>query len=80
MRRVLMTGLLAILTSVASTGCFINEYAADPLRRYQQLFYQSEDLRAMEDEAERFWMLDRPSNLTLKRYHGLADPAARRHF
>lgn len=77
MRRILNCGLLAML-AVSSSGCFLNMYAADPIRRYRQLFYQSEDLRVMEDEIERFWMIDQPSQMTLKRYSGLGDPAARR--
>lgn len=77
MRRVLTCGLLTMILA-SSSGCFLNMYAADPIRRYRQLFYQSEDLRAMEDEIERFWMIDHPSEMTLKRYHGMADPAARR--
>jgi hypothetical protein len=77
MRRVLLMGLVAIVTTTSSAGCFLNMYSADPIRRYRQLFYQSEDLRMLEDEIERFWMIDQPSQLTLKRYHGLGDPAAR---
>ncbi|MFO0945840.1 MAG: hypothetical protein U1D30_07840 [Planctomycetota bacterium] len=71
-----MLGLLALLATTSS-GCFINEYSADPIRRYRQLFFQSEDLRLIEDDMERFWMLDNPSNLSPKRYHGLGEPAAR---
>jgi hypothetical protein len=52
-------------------------YSSDPVRRYRQLFNQSEDLRLLEDDLERFWMVDQPSHLSLKRYHGQADPAAR---
>lgn len=77
MRRVLMMGLMAVITATTSAGCFINEYASDPIRRYRQLFFQSEDLRFLEDDLERFWMIDQPTQLSLKRYHGLGDPAAR---
>lgn len=80
MRRGLLMGLLAIMTTTSSTGCFLNMYNPEPVRRYRQLFFQSEDLRALEDEMERFWMIDQPSQLHLKRSHGLGDPAARRHF
>ncbi len=80
MRRILMMGLLAIVSTTSSTGCFLNMYSADPVRRYRQLFYQSEDLRLLEDDIERFWMIDQPSQLSLKRNFGLGDPAARRHF
>lgn len=77
MRRV-FAGLLVLVTAVSSSGCFLNMYSADPLRRYRQLFFQSEDLRLIEDEIEHFWMIDQPSALSLKRYSGLGDPAARR--
>lgn len=77
LRRVLLLGLMAV-TTVGSTGCFVNQYSADPIRRNQQLLFQSEDLRQIEDEWERFWMLDQPSNMTLKRMNGMGDPAARR--
>ena len=76
MRRVWITGLLAVVTATSSAGCFLNMYSADPIRRYRQLFYQSEDLRLLEDDLERFWMIDQPSQLSLKRYHGLGAPAA----
>lgn len=77
MRRVLLTGLLAVVAMTSSAGCFLNMYSADPLRRYRQLFYQSEDLRLIEDDMERFWMIDRPSALSLKREFGMGDPYAR---
>ena len=77
MRRVLVTGLLVAI-AISSSGCFLNMYSADPLRRYRQLFFQSEDLRLIEDEIERFWMIDHQSNLSLKRYSSMGDPSARR--
>lgn len=80
MRRVFMMGLLAVVTTASSAGCFLNMYSTDPIRRYRQLFFQSEDLRLIEDDLERFWMIDQPSNLSLKRYHGMADPGARRRW
>ncbi|MBX9655958.1 hypothetical protein K2Y11_20260 [bacterium] len=78
MRRVLVTGLLVVSSAVSSSGCFLNMYSPDPLRRYRQLFFQSEDLRHLEDDIEHFWMIDQPSALSLKRYTALGDPAARR--
>jgi hypothetical protein len=80
MRRAILCGILAVAAATSSSGCFINQYSPDPVRRYRQLFNQSEDFRAIEDEIERFWMLDQPSALTLKRGHGYADPAPRRRF
>ena len=80
MRRVWVMGLLAVLTTVSSSGCFLNMYSPDPIRRYRQLFYQSEDLRLIEDDLERFWMVDQPSTLTFKTYHGFGKPEARRRW
>lgn len=76
MRRLLPACLLGL--ALLSTGCFINQYSSDPIRRYQQLFYQSQDLRLIEDDVERFWQLNQPSQLSLRRYNGLGDPEARR--
>ena len=78
MRRVLVTTLLAVTAAMSTGGCFVNMYSADPIRRYRQLFFQSEDLRLIEDDLERFWMIDQPSHLTLKRVDGLGDESARR--
>ena len=71
MRRLVQACLL-LAAATASTGCFVNQYSADPVRRYNQLFAQSSDLMLIEDDIERFWMLDQPSNLTPFRYYGLA--------
>lgn len=76
MRRVFLTCLLGIVTASSTAGCFLNMYAAEPIRRYRQLFFQSQDLALMEDDMERFWMIDQPSQLSLKRYNGLGDPSA----
>lgn len=77
MRRTLILGLLAVV-SLGSTGCFLNMYSPDPIRRYRQLLNQSQDLSLIEDDLERFWMVDLPSNLSLKLYNGMGNPAARR--
>jgi hypothetical protein len=69
MRRLLGVGLL-VLAAAGSTGCFWNMYSADPIRRYNQLFNQSVDFMLIEDEVERFWQVDQPSNLTPYRYYG----------
>jgi hypothetical protein len=71
MSRLFAVGAL-IAAAVSSTGCFWNMYSADPIRRYNQLFNQSSDLMLIEDEYERFWQVDQPSNLTPYRYHGYA--------
>jgi hypothetical protein len=78
MRRLFAVGAL-VATAVSSTGCFWNMYSADPIRRYNQLFNQSSDLMLIEDEVERFWQVDQPSNLTPYRYHGYALPTPRHY-
>ncbi len=65
--------LLAILLGVAlmsSTGCLIPLYSGDTTRRNQQLIYNSEGLRLIHDEWERFWFLDQPNHITPYRTHG----------
>jgi len=69
MRKWLLSVVVAC--SVASnTGCILPIYSADPARRGQQLFYTSENLRAVLDEWERIWFLDMPSHLTPFSTHG----------
>ena len=67
--RLLLTVLLgvALLTSV---GCVHSIYSGDPVRRNTQLIYSSENLRVIQDEWERFWLLDQPSHMTPYRTHG----------
>lgn len=68
MRRLLL--LLFACGVLQCTGCFLNAYSSDPNRRMLQLINQSEDLRQIELEMERFWMIDQPSHLTPERVHG----------
>ena len=76
MRRQLF-GLAAVaLLSLASTGCIINQYSADPMVRIEQQLIDSENLRQMHDEWRRFWMNDQPSHLTPYRIHGGVGPAS----
>ena len=56
--------------ALASSGCIIPAYSGDPQRRTQQEIYSSEDLRNVENEWERWWMIDKPSHLTPDRLHG----------
>lgn len=51
-------------------GCALPGYSGDPARRAQELIYTSENLRLLQDEWERFWLLDQPSHLTPYRTHG----------
>lgn len=68
MRRLLLA--LCAVCALQCTGCFLNAYSSDPNRRILQLINQSEDLRQIELEWERFWMIDQPSHLTPERVHG----------
>ena len=61
---------IAACSIVSSIGCFLPIYSADPARRGQQLFYQSENLRLLLDEWERIWFLDQPTHLTPHATHG----------
>lgn len=68
-RKLFIILLLGIILAGAS-GCVIPAYSGDPLRRNQQLLNDSEGLRTIYDEWERFWMIDQPSHLTPYRTHG----------
>jgi len=68
-RRLLMTVVFAGL-ALGNVGCFIPLYSSNPLRRMNTMLNQSEDLRQIESEWERFWMIDQPSHLTYDRIHG----------
>ncbi|MDR0328542.1 MAG: hypothetical protein LBI05_09640 [Planctomycetaceae bacterium] len=67
--RFLLTVLLGV-TLLTSSGCVHAIFSGDPLRRGNQLINKSEDLRLVQDDWERFWMLDQPSHLTPYRTHG----------
>jgi len=69
MRR-LVIALAAGGMLLGSSGCFINEYSSNPNRRVVELLNQSEDLRQISDEWERFWFLDHPSHMSYDRVEG----------
>lgn len=69
MRR-LVIALAAGGMLLGSSGCFINEYSSNPNRRVVELLNQSEDLRQIGDEWERFWFLDHPSHMSYDRVEG----------
>ena len=69
MRRLLLAVALGALM-LGNSGCLINQYSSDPNRRVTELLNQSENLRQMESEWERFWLNDEPSHLTPERVHG----------
>ncbi|QEL18486.1 hypothetical protein [Limnoglobus roseus] len=64
--------LLAVIAGglAGSTGCLMNQYAADPNVRMEQLINQSEDQRQIGEFWRRFWFNDQPSHLTPARIHG----------
>ena len=76
MRRILLVVALSALLS-STSGCFVNQYSPDPIRRYRQLFFQAQDLALLEDDWNTFWQLNQPSYLSLKTYNGFGRPAAR---
>ncbi len=53
-----------------STGCILPAYSPDPQKRLQQQLYTSENLRNIQGEWERFWLLDTPNHMTPDRLHG----------
>ena len=69
MRRLFLLAAVAVM-GIVNTGCFINAYSSDPNRRMNELLVQSEDLRQVELEWERFWFVDQPSHMCYERIHG----------
>lgn len=69
MRRIITATLLGLALS-SSVGCFLPAYDADPAVRAKQLIYQSDDLRALREEWQRFWFLDQPDHMSPIRTHG----------
>jgi hypothetical protein len=68
MRRVLFLAVGAL--GLLNAGCLLNAYPSEPNERMKVLLNQSENLRQIEYEMERFWMVDQPSHLTPERVHG----------
>jgi len=73
MRRLLFL-VAALGLAATNTGCLLNQYSSDPNERMQQMLNQSEDLRQVRKEWNRFWMNDQPSHLTPDRVHGGIGP------
>ncbi len=69
MRYFLMASLLVCL-ALSATGCILPAYSGDPQVRIQQEMNDSENMRQVEKEWERFWMNDKPSSLTMDRLNG----------
>jgi hypothetical protein len=54
----------------SSSGCLLNIWNPDPVRRTRELLVVSENERAILDEWERIWFIDQPSHLTPWRVDG----------
>lgn len=77
MRKPLLALALLGVVLVSSEGCApvpLLCYAAYPPRRVEELLVDSENLRQIGDEWERFWFLDQPSHMTPFRTHGGLGP------
>jgi hypothetical protein len=66
--------LTAACLALGNTGCLLNIYSSDPNVRMEQLIFQSEDLRQIQNEWRRIWFTDQPSHLTYERAHGGVGP------
>ena len=62
--------VLFAATALCNTGCFVNQYAADPATRMDQMINQSEDMRQIGLTWRRFWFNDMPSHMTPERLNG----------
>lgn len=69
MRRFVISLVCGILLG-SSVGCIIPAYSGDPVRRTQELFFTSENMRLLLDEWERAWLLDQPDHCAPYRTHG----------
>lgn len=59
---------------LGQTGCFIQRHNSNPNIRVQELLVDSENLRQIQFEWQRFWLLDHPSTLTFDRVTGVVGP------
>jgi transcriptional regulator of aromatic amino acid metabolism len=69
MRRWILSAALALVT-LSNVGCMINQYSSDPNERMLEMLNESENLRQIRGEWQRFWMIDQPSHLSPIRIHG----------
>ena len=77
MRKSLAALLLLGTVMAFGEGCApvpLPRYAAYPPKRVEELLTDSENLRLVGDDWERFWFLDQPSHLTPFRTHGGVGP------
>ncbi|MDR2762985.1 MAG: hypothetical protein LBB88_10310 [Planctomycetaceae bacterium] len=70
MLRILLLALLLNILLICSSGCLLPVYSGDPETRISHLVNQSEGLRLIPDEWQRFWLLDQPNHMTIYRVHG----------
>jgi hypothetical protein len=73
MRRWLCWLALA-LTVFGQTGCVLTRYSSNPQDRMGELLVESENLRQIQGENRRFWLLSSPSTLTYERVSGAMEP------
>jgi hypothetical protein len=69
MRRLVLLAAMGLML-VGNSGCLLNIYSCDPVRRARELLVVSEDLRMITDEWERIWFTDQPQHTTPYRVHG----------
>jgi hypothetical protein len=77
MRKALAALILTVGALALGEGCApvpLPRYAAYPPKRVEELLVDSENLRQIGDEWERFWFLDQPSHMTPWRTHGGLGP------
>ncbi|HEU5115967.1 MAG TPA: hypothetical protein VFT74_04755 [Isosphaeraceae bacterium] len=77
MRKLLAALTLMVAVLAIGEGCApvpLPHYAAFAPKRVEELLVDSENMRQIGDEWERFWFLDQPSHLTPFRTHGGLGP------
>ena len=75
MYRKFLGAACVFLATLACSGClFLNRYDSDPNVRMKQLLNDSENLRQVREEKQRFWMTNQPSTLSYDRLNGAIGP------
>ena len=69
-KRILLSAFAAAAATTVGSGCVVNQYAAEPDIRMDQLLNQSEDYRQIGQIWRRFWFNDMPSHMSVERIHG----------
>ncbi|MCL2304442.1 MAG: hypothetical protein FWC43_03775 [Planctomycetaceae bacterium] len=68
-RKLILLAILGLIL-LGETGCLLPMYSGDPVKRNQQLLYTSENIRQIQDEWERLWLIDQPNHMSPNRRHG----------